>query len=96
MSIKAGRGKRNAYYHLINGEIKFEFSASLSIYNSNNQRWFLLARTNAITVGKGRGRSENDSLTDWKYDLQVNLKVWVNKDRLLAASFPENNNNYGE
>ena len=65
---------RNAYYQLLNRPTEICILRLAEIYNSNGQQRLLLARRNAITVGKGSGRSENDPLTYWKHNLQINAK----------------------
>ena len=74
VSIKAGRGMRNAYYQLISRPSEICILRLAEIYNSSGQQRLLLARRNAITVGKGSGRSEKDPLTYWKHNLQINAK----------------------
>lgn len=75
VSIKAGRGMRSAYYQLLNRPSEICILRLAEIYNSNGQQRLLLARRNAITVGKGSGWSENDPLTYWKHNLQINAKL---------------------
>ena len=74
VSIKAGRGMRNACYQLISRPREICILRLAEIYNSSGQQRLLLARRNAITVGKGSGRSEKDPLTYWKHNLQINAK----------------------
>ena len=65
---------RNAYYQLISRPSEICILRLAEIYNSSGQQRLLLARRNAITVGKGSGRSEKDPLTYWKHNLQINAK----------------------
>ena len=54
---------RNAYYQLISRPSEICILRLAEIYNFSGQQRLLLARRNAITVGKGSGRSEKDPLT---------------------------------
>ena len=53
---------RNAYYQLLNRPSEICILRLAEIYNSNGQQRLLLARRNAITVGKLRGVEDRKTI----------------------------------